>query len=46
MGNVWLINYLMFIEEDLAILLENYYPKDAFKNAKYFESNAIAKLEV
>ena len=40
------INYLMFIEEDLVILLENYYPKDSFKNAKNFESNAIAKLEV
>lgn len=40
------INYLMFIEEDLVILLENYYPKGSFKNAKNFESNAIAKLEV
>ena len=40
------INYLMFIEEDLIILLENYYPKGSFKNAKNFESNAIAKLEV
>lgn len=40
------INYLMFIEEDLAILLEVYYPKDSFKNAKNFKSNAIAKLEV
>lgn len=40
------INYLMFIEEDLVILLESYYPKDSFKNAKNFESNAIAKLEV
>lgn len=40
------INYLMFIEEDLVTLLEDYYPKDSFKNAKYFESNAIAKLEV
>lgn len=40
------INYLMFIEEDLVTLLEGYYPKDSFKNAKNFESNAIAKLEV
>ena len=40
------INYLMFIEEDLVILLENYYPKGSFKNAKNFESNAITKLEV
>ena len=40
------INYLMFIEEDLVILLENYYPKGSFKNAKNFESNAIAKLGV
>ena len=40
------INYLMFIEEDLVTLLESYYPKDSFKNAKNFESNAIAKLEV
>lgn len=40
------LNYLMFIEEDLIILLEGYYPKDSFKNAKYFESNAVAKLEV
>lgn len=40
------INYLMFIEEDLVILLESYYPKGSFKNAKNFESNAIAKLEV
>lgn len=40
------INYLMFIEEGLISLLESYYPKDAFKNAKYFESNAIARLEV
>ncbi len=40
------INYLMFIEEDLVILLENYYPKGSFKNAKNFENNAIAKLEV
>lgn len=40
------INYLMFIEEDLVILLENYYPKGSFKNVKNFESNAIAKLEV
>ena len=39
------INYLMFIEEDLSSLFEGYYPKDSFKNAKYFESNAIAKLE-
>jgi hypothetical protein len=34
----------MFIEEGLISLLESYYPKDAFKNAKCFESNAIAKL--
>lgn len=40
------INYLMFIEEGLISLLESYYPKDAFKNAKCFESNAIARLEV
>jgi hypothetical protein len=40
------LNYLMFIEEDLITLLESYYPKDSFKNAKYFESNAVAKLEV
>lgn len=40
------INYLMFIEEDLVILLESYYPEGSFKNAKNFESNAIAKLEV
>lgn len=40
------INYLMFIEKDLVTLLEGYYPKDSFKNAKNFESNAIAKLEV
>ena len=36
----------MFIEEDLVILLENYYPKGSFKNAKNFESNVIAKLEL
>ena len=40
------LNYLMFIEDDLIILLESYYPRGTFKNAKYFESNAIAKLEV
>lgn len=40
------INYLMFIEEDLVILLESYYPEGSFKNAKNFESNAIAKPEV
>lgn len=39
------VNYLMFIEEDLITLLESYYPKDSFKNAKYFENIAIAKLE-
>lgn len=40
------LNYFMFIEDELVILLESYYPRGTFKDAKYFESNAVAKLEV
>ena len=35
----------MFIEDDMVQILEPYCGDGAFKNAKNFESKAIAKLE-
>lgn len=40
------INYLMFVEDDMVQILEPYCGGSAFRKAKKFESNAIAKLEV
>lgn len=39
------INYLMFIEDDMAQILESYWEDGAFKKAKKFESKANKNLE-
>lgn len=39
------INYLMFIEDDMVKVLEDYWNKDAFKNAGSFKSKAIGNIE-
>lgn len=38
------INYLMFVDENMVIILENYWHKDAFKNAKNY-STISARIE-